>query len=111
MRAKAIVLATHLPPQAPDDPIDNTNWSDLRIGQRCTLDAFLDSVGYGAPGTLLLRFGDWATLVVDCDMPRDTTPIAIGSRVNVRAERTEDGLHAIAIWNEGSVPIPLRTRQ
>jgi hypothetical protein len=92
------------------EPVDARNWIDLRIGERCTVSGKLTSVGYGSPGTLLLEFTDWSTLVIECDRPRDTKPIELSSQVHVRAERTEDGLKAVAIWTEGSVPIPLMVR-
>jgi hypothetical protein len=92
------------------EPVTNITWPDMYIGERGTVSGKLSSVGYGSPGTLLVEFADWSSLVIECDLPRDTKPIELSSQVHVRCERTEDGLKAVAIWTEGSVPIPLMVR-
>lgn len=113
MKTKAIIptfCPPHLTPRAPVDDDDNItaeNWIDMGLGTRGTVVGKLTSVGYGSPGTILIEFADWGSLVADCDLPRDTKPIALGSTVNLRVMRTEDGMKACAIWTEGSVPIPL----
>lgn len=77
---------------------DADAWLEVRVGDSCTVLGLLEHVGYGNPGHLVIRFADWTHMVIECARPRDTTPIALGAQVHVRAERTEDGLRATWIW-------------
>jgi hypothetical protein len=86
---------------------DADGWYDYRIGETFNLFGILESVGFGAPGSILLRFSDWQQAVIVTSHPRDIKPIPIGADVMVRVMRTEDGMDARAIWELGGVPIPL----
>lgn len=94
-------------PVEPGEYIDDINWLDMRVGEVGTSFGRLSSVGFGNPGTIMLDFADWKSLVIHTDCPRDIKPIPLRSHVMVRCVRTEDGLHARAIWTIGGVPIPL----
>lgn len=86
---------------------DSESWVDLRVGDKATVRGRLDGVLYGMPGHLVVGFADWTTLHIATDLPREARPIPLHSDVLVRVERTEDGLHALAIWMPGCPPIPL----
>lgn len=88
--------------------ITHDDWHEMSVGSTGTICAKLTSVGFGAPGTLVLTDADWQDLIIACDLPREAKPIKLSSYVFVRVERIEDGLDAIAIWEPGSVPIPVR---
>lgn len=87
---------------------DDESWLDMREGDTATVRGDLESVGFGAPGSLIIRFADWSQLFIVCDQPRAAKPLPLSSAVFVRVRRTEDGLDAIAIWMRGCPPIPLK---
>lgn len=92
-----------------EEYINNENWVDMREGAAGTVLCILESVGFGAPGSLVVRFPDWSNIAIECDQPRLVKPIPLATAVRVRVIRTEDGLKATMIRRaDGSgVPIPL----
>jgi hypothetical protein len=87
-------------------------WEELNVGERITVCGRLESVGYGSPGTIIITFVDWSSLVITCSEPRALAAFRVGGvggdDVYVRVTRTEDGLDAHAMWKAGSVPVPCK---
>ncbi len=91
----------------PDETVtDADGWLDYDVGATFNVFGALESVGYGSPGSIIIRFADWAQLVIITTRPREI-PMRLGTHVMVRVVRTEDGMDATAIWELGGVPVPL----
>lgn len=89
---------------------DSDSWLDMRVGETATVLGRFDGINISY-ATLQVSFADWSTTVINCRKPNIVVlqgGVKMRDYVNVRVERTEDGLEAIALWKPNSVPIPLR---
>lgn len=99
---------------------NDTDWLDLDVGEHAIVRGSLEHVSYRGqrviakepyiledPHITVSFAADWSTISIGCTQPRSIRPIRLGTRVSVKVRRTEDGLMALAIWEEGGVVIPL----
>lgn len=93
---------------------DNEAWLDLNDGERAITRGKLTSIFTGSSldkgHGIIVSFPDWSSFSFTCD-DAEGARHSIGSVSNeevcVLARRTEDGMHALAIWKPGGPPVPL----